>query len=260
MKGASRGSHAPDQILPVRASIGIITPSASIVVERTTIDLIRALPNVIAHFSRTPVKGTTDPYPDGYDIDAMLSAAHLIADAKPDAILWAGSKGAKIGIEHDRLLCQRIREETGVDATTPTLALEEIIRLRGIRTVGLITPYASNYQARLIDGLKAMGLSCVAEAHSGISNNLAYASVDSVQINRMARSVAAAEPEAILAWCTNFAAGPLAGKIERKLGVSFYDATALGLWRALSLVGIDLTRAAPQWGSLFQRVPPIERR
>jgi maleate isomerase len=259
MKRASaRRGAPPGRDLPPRgAAIGVITPSASIVVERVTIDLMRDFPGASAHFSRTPVRGAVDPYPDSYDFAAMLAAARLIADVEPDVILWAGSKGAKIGVEHDRLLCRRIKEETGVEATTPTLALEELIHARAIKTVGLITPYTPDYQAQLVDGLAAMGVSCLAEAHAGIADNLTYAEVDAGEIRGMARSVAAARPDAILAWCTNFAAGMLAGEIEQELGAPLYDATTLGLWHVLSAFGLDLSRAAPRWGSLFLDARPL---
>jgi maleate isomerase len=262
MKRASaRGGPSARRDLPARgAAIGVITPSASIVVERVTIDLMRDFPGASVHFSRTPVRGAADPYPDSYDFAAMLAAARLIADVEPDVILWAGSKGAKIGVENDRLLCRRIKEETGVEATTPTLALEQLIFARAIKTVGLVTPYTPDYQAQLVRGLGAMGVSCLAEAHAGIADNLAYAEVDADEIRGMAHSVAAPRPDAILAWCTNFAAGRLAGEIEQELGAPFYDATTLGLWRALSMLGLDPSRAAPHWGSLFLDARPLVER
>ena len=218
-----------------RAAIGVITPSANVVVERSAIRLLRAFPRVSAHFSRVRVKGRADLSEDQYDLDAMASAAALLADAGPGVLLWAGSKGVQCGLERELALCERIRVETGVPTTTPTLALEALIRDRGIGAIGLISPYSRPYQAQLIDGFKRMGLACVAEAHAGIEDNLAYASVGAARIRAMARQVARARPDAILAWCTNFPAGSLAGAIEREVGVPFLTrprSVSAGRWRA----------------------------
>jgi len=235
-----------------RGAIGILTPSANIVVEYTTIRLLRAFSGIGAHFSRIPVKGPVDPTEAGYDVHTMLSAAALLADAKPGALLWAGSKGVQFGIDKERRLCEHIQSETGVAATTPTLALEKLIRERGIAEIGLISPYSSAYQTQVVEGFERMGIACVAEAHAGVADNLAYASVTDATIKDMARRVAAARPDAIVAWCTNFAAGPLAGAIEREVGVPFYDATTLGLSQALTILGVDLARAPALWGAVFR--------
>jgi maleate isomerase len=241
-----------------RASIGVITPSANVVVERTTIRLLRAFPKVDANFSRVRVKGRAELREDGYDLDAMLGAARLLADAAPGVLLWAGSKGVQLGLERDRDLCERIERETGIVATTPTLALERLVRDRGIGAIGLISPYSRAYQTRLVEGFERMGLACVAEAHAGLDDNLAFASVGEGVIRTMARQVARARPDAILAWCTNFPAGPLAGAIERELGIPFYDATSLGLWRALTILGVEPRRAPALWGAIFQRPAIVE--
>jgi maleate cis-trans isomerase len=89
----------PDMPALPQRSIGVITPSANVVVEWTSINLMRAFPQVGLNFSRTPVSGTVDPHPHGYDLNAMVDAAKLLAHARPQAIVWAGSKGVLIGVK-----------------------------------------------------------------------------------------------------------------------------------------------------------------
>src|SRR5581483_2646509 len=74
-------------------TIGTITPSANIVVERVTQAILQDFPEVSAHYSRTPVHGSSDHYKDAYDLDGMLGAARLLAHARLDVICWNGSKG-----------------------------------------------------------------------------------------------------------------------------------------------------------------------
>jgi maleate isomerase len=58
--------------------LGTVTPSGNTVVERATLALLRDFPSVSPHFSRSPVFGATDPYPDAYDWTNMLRAAELL--------------------------------------------------------------------------------------------------------------------------------------------------------------------------------------
>ena len=91
-------------------ALGVITPSGNLVVERITTRLLQAFPTVSAHFARIGVVGDRDPFPDGYDLEGMLTAARLLSHAKPDVILWNGSKGGSIGIGHDADLKARIED------------------------------------------------------------------------------------------------------------------------------------------------------
>jgi maleate isomerase len=91
----------------------------------------------------------------------------------------------------------------------------------------------------------------VAEAHAGIGDNLAYAGVPSGKIAEMARAVAKGRPQAVVCLCTNFPAAVMAAPLEAELGLPVYDSTALGVWHALRLCGVDTRPAAPQWGSVF---------
>jgi maleate isomerase len=234
-----------------RLFIGTITPSGNTVVERVTLGIVRDLPEVSAHFSRTPVFGNSDPSPDRYAPEGFLAAARLLAHAAPSVLVWNGSKGAGIGFDHDRALVDAIRGETGIAATTSILGMDQLLRARGITRVAIVTPYSDEGQRKTIDCLRREGLECVAEAHAGLADNLSYASVPLERIAAMVRGVAAVEPQAVLCLCTNFPAAVVAAPLEAELGLPIYDTTALGAWHALRLAGVDTSPAAAQWGSLF---------
>jgi maleate isomerase len=231
--------------------IGTITPSGNTVVERITLGIVRDLPDVSAHFSRTPVFGSSDPSPDRYAAEGFLAAARLLAHAAPNVLVWNGSKGAGIGFDHDRALVDAIRSETGIAATTSILGMEQLLRARSITRVAVVTPYSDEGQRKTIDCLACEGYECVAEAHAGLADNLSYASVPLETIASMVRQVAAAKPQAVLCLCTNFPAAVVVAPLEAELGLPIYDTTALGAWHALRLAGVDTAPAAARWGSLF---------
>lgn len=232
-------------------ALGVITPSGNVVVERVTAALLAAVPTVSAHSARIGVRGAVDPFPDSYDMEGMLAAARLLADARPDVILWNGSKGGAIGIDHDRALVAAITGATGIAATTSTLALEAVLRATGVARLGLVTPYAGGYQQRLIARFAAWGLATVAESHLGLTDNLSYASAPLPAIAAQIDTVAASKPDAIITWCTNYAAALVVAEAERCHDIPIYDATTLPLWAALRMVGHDTARLAPRWGRLF---------
>ena len=115
-----------------RKTIGPITPSGNIVVERMTTAILADFPVVSGHFSRIEVVGSTDAYKDDYDWDGMMRAAELLSHAGPDVICWNGSKGGSIGLDADRRLCERITGATGRPATTSSLALLEAFASTGV--------------------------------------------------------------------------------------------------------------------------------
>jgi maleate isomerase len=234
-----------------RIFIGTITPSGNTVVERITLGIVRDLPEVSAHFSRTPVFGSSDPSPDRYAPEGLLAAARLLAHAAPNVLVWNGSKGAGIGFDHDRALVDAIRNETGIAATTSILGMESLLRARGITRVAVVTPYSDEGQRKTIECLGREGVECVAEAHAGLTDNLSYASVPFETIASMVRQVAAAKPQTVLCLCTNFPAAVVVAPLEAELGLPIYDTTALGAWHALRLAGVDTAPAAARWGSLF---------
>ena len=234
-----------------RVFIGTITPSSNIVVEKVTYAILRKFPTVSAHFSRTPVVGDKDPFPDNYDLDSILFASRLLAHAQLDVICWNGSKGINIGFEKDHHLCKRISVETGVKATTSVLALQEVLQHRNIKRIALVSPYISEYQKKTIASLEREGYQCVAEAHCGLTDNYSYSQVPAHDIARMFRQVARSQPEAIISVCTNFPAAPVAPVLEHELNLPIFDTTSLGVWHALKLAGVATT-PGQAWGILFE--------
>ena len=215
-----------------------------------TLAVLADFPEVSPHFSRVAVHGERDPFPDGYDLDGMLGTARLLAHARPDVIVWNGSKGGSIDFPVDHDLVRRITAETGVRATTPTLALDEVLRSTAVKRYGLVSPHVAAYQRKTIASFERAGYACAAEAHSGLADNLSFAAVSPETIAGMVREVARSRPEAIVTWCTNFLAAPVVPALEAELGIPIYDSTLLPIWHALKLCGVA-PRRGHRWGRLF---------
>jgi maleate isomerase len=241
----------PETLMPQAPRLlATILPSANTVVERTTQALLRGLPGVVPIFTRVAKRGAVDPFPDSYDWEALLGAADLLADAKPEVLIWSASKGAVIGLEHDRELVRRVREATGLPCETSGLALLRALAALKARRVALIGPHTRDYNLRAAWGLAAEGVEMVAEASLGLTDNLSFASIGYESVSGLLRQVARPGVEAIIMWNTNCAAAPLAAAMEAETGIPVLDATALGVWGGLGLAGIA-PRPGPEWGRLF---------
>lgn len=236
---------------PRTVGLGMITPSANTVVERVTIGVLAAFPDVAAHFTRIPVSGSSDDYPADYDWPTMLAAARLLTDAKPAALCWNGSRGGSFGFDVDRRLCDRIAGACGLPCTTATLAIEAALRRAGARRIGLVTPYRPQYIAKLVAGFGAAGFEVVAEAHAGLDDNLSYASLADDAVAGMVRAVARHAADAIVTFCTNLPAAHLTAAFEAETGRPVFDSTSAAVWDALRLAGQD-TAPGHAWGSLFE--------
>ncbi len=239
-----------------RTRIGMITPSLNTVLEPVTYAMLAGLPDVTAHFSRLSVSSialdeeATAQFAD----EPMLAAARLLADARVHAICWNGTAGSWLGPDFDRRLCEAIARETGIPATSATLALAELFRSRGVRRFALVTPFEDALQEAIIDTYRREGFECVAERHLDSDDTFGYAAVPPADTEEMIRAVADARPEAIAAVCTNMMGAPHAQAMEAEAGRPVYDSVAAALWGTLALAGVDPGRVEG-WGELFSVTP-----
>jgi maleate isomerase len=241
-----------DMYLGHQKFVGFITPSGNTIVERVTLGILRHFPEVSPHFSRTPVFGALDPFPDDYDWDSMLEAARLLRHADLSVITWNGSKGANIGLDKDRVLVDRITEMTGVASTTSLLAVEQVFREDAVKSYALVSPYREAYAKRIEANIEAAGFNCISNQHAGLSDNLSYASIPLDTVAEMMRSAAKSRPQAILSCCTNFPGAIIIAEMEEELGIPIYDTASIAVWKTLSLASVDTKPGLP-WGSVFSR-------
>ncbi|GAB2882741.1 aspartate/glutamate racemase family protein [Uliginosibacterium flavum] len=238
-----------------RTLLGILTPSSNTSLEPLTSALCATAPGVSAHFARFPVTEISlKPLALGqFDDEKILAAARLLADAKVQCIGWSGTSSGWLGLEADRILCRRIEDATGIPATTSTLALKEIMEKTARTTLGLVTPYLDDVQAKILSNFASERMQCIAERHLGICVNFDFSEVSEAQLSEMVATVAAAKPDAITTFCTNLKAAHLAEAWEAAYGIAIYDTVSTVVWKMLRMQGYDTTQIKG-WGSLFTEV------
>ena len=235
---------------PIR--LGVLTPSSNTALEPLTSAIVSTLADTSAHFARFRVTeiALSDAALGQFDDEHILAAADLLADARVDVIGWSGTAAGWLGFDADRRLVDRIRARTDIPATTAVLALIELLALRGITRLGLVTPYTADVQQRIIDNFRAVGIEVVSERHLGIRVNHDFAMVEPAAIQALMREVAGARPQAITTFCTNLRAAALAEPMEAELGIPLLDTVSTTLWGQLRAVGADPS-LVKGWGQLF---------
>jgi maleate isomerase len=236
--------------------IGMLTPSSNSVLEPVTSRMLAAFGNrMTAHFGRFRVTEISmgQASQNQFDSAPILAAADLLADAKVDVIAWNGTSASWLGFERDEALCGQITDATGIPATSTILALNEAIRLLGVRRLALVTPYLSEIQDRIIANYAANGIEIVADRRLEDRGNFSFASYTAEHVARLMRDTAAARPEAIAVVCTNFRGTDFIEDIERETGVLVLDSIAVTLWGTLRACGVSPARIEG-WGRLFREV------
>jgi maleate isomerase len=232
--------------------MGVLTPSSNTALEPLTSAIVAGVPGCSAHFSRFRVTeiSLSEQALGQFDDSKILAAAELLADARVDAIGWSGTAAGWRGFDTDRQLCQRIQAHTGIPATTAVLALNELLQLRGITRLALVTPYTGDVQQRIVDQYAGAGIEVVAERHLGISVNHDFALVEPERLAALLREVAAAAPQAVVTYCTNLRAAALAEALEADTDVALLDTVSTTVWGLLRLLGQDPAQVRG-WGRLY---------
>ncbi|MEM9147197.1 MAG: aspartate/glutamate racemase family protein [Pseudomonadota bacterium] len=238
-----------------RILIGMLTPSSNTVLEPVTASILSGLPGVSAHFGRFRVTeiSLSDTALGQFDMEPMLAAAELLADAHVGSICWNGTSAGWLGFERDRELCAAIEARTGVRACSSVLALNEIFEATGVKRFGLVTPYIDDVQSKIMANYNASGFDCVAERHMRTSENFAFSRFTTDEIANLCREVAQAKPDAIAVFCTNMRGAEVATTIEAETGIPVYDTVATAVWAGLRQTGVS-PNGVTGWGRLFAEV------
>jgi maleate isomerase len=237
--------------------IGMITPSSNTVVEPVTIAMTAALyPRVTTHYTRIEVTTISLERESlrQFERGTMLRAAALLADAGMDVIAWNGTSGAWRGLDDDRALCAAIAAETGVPATTSTLAQIAAFEAFGVRRYALAVPYLASVRAAIEATYAAAGYECAGAAQLGISTNTAFAEVAPEAIRALLAEADRPAAEAVAVICTNFPAAWLVEELEAALGKPVFDSTAITVWQALRMAGV--AEPIDGWGRLLRLASP----
>ena len=230
----------------------MLTPSSNTVLEPVTQAMLSGTPSITAHFSRFKV---TEIALDAgalaqFDDTPILRAAELLAHAKVDVISWNGTSASWLGFDRDLRLIERIRQATGITASTCILSLLEILERLEAKTQSLVTPYTADVQDGIIASFAGRGIACPGEQHLGIRDNFTFGTVEEADILGMIRACLADRPDAVTILCTNMNGARAAASLDDQPGPMILDSVAVTLWGCLKAIGVRPDYIVG-WGRIF---------
>lgn len=214
-------------------AIGVILPSSNRVVERVTQTMLADYPGIDACFSRVPYEGHP---PDGYTLAHFRQAADMLAQARPEVILWNATRGALLGFEPDRQLCRMIENQTGIPTTTTALATSRFLNQHRLRRIGLLAQGDEHEGKRLVQTFGGEGIDIIAGRNLCITDNFEASMVSNETLEGLVAELARNPLDAVLIWSTNLSGDRLAADLSKTLGIQVLDSTTLGTQEAISYV------------------------
>ena len=226
--------------------LGVILPSGNVIAEPQ----IRAmLPRgVAAYVTRLALRGTTEP-----ELLAMVEriedAAGLLADARPDAIVFHCTAVTTFSPTAGAAIRARIEAATGIPGLVTSDALVAAFAKLGLRRVVLLTPYTTATHQREIGFLRALGIDVVSNATLGLENNEEMARVPSAELFDWAVSQRNDQADGYFLSCTAIRTAELIEPLERTLERPVITSNQAMVWHALQMhLAIA---AAPGFGRLM---------
>jgi maleate isomerase len=236
-----------------RIFLGMLTPSSNTTLEPVTARMLEDLPEVTAHFGRFRVTeiSLAEQALGQFQLEPMLAASELLADARCHSICWNGTSAGWLGFERDRELCRAIEARTGIRACSSVLAIDEIFHATGVKRFGMVSPYTDDIVDAIRCNFGREGFELTAERHCGIKVNFDFSEIEPQTIAAMIRDVARERLQAIIVLCTNMDGASLTEELEREIGIPVYDTIACAVWASLRNVGVRPDRVKG-WGRLFR--------
>jgi maleate isomerase len=235
---AARLSEGTGVVVRQPKRLGILAPSSNTVLEPETVKLLPIDGSVTSHVSRLRVVQISDDVSSlqQFEIEPVLIAAELLADAAVDLILWNGTAASWLGFDRDRQWVAAIEARTGIRTTTAIIAINEALQQLGARRIGLVTPYVEALEKRIIANYSGIGIDVTAAVRSDLTTNTDYAAITPDEIAEMVREVACSPVDAILILCTNLAGSSVAPALSRELGVPVLDSVRVAIEHSLAVL------------------------
>lgn len=232
---AAQAARLPDY--GGRLRVGLIVPSQNVVAEA---DLHAALPPGVSLLTtRLALRGGSAGELRAMG-DAAIDAALLLADARPDLIVFHCTAASTVDLEAGDRIAAAIEARTGIGAFCTSQALVAALRALRVGRLVMLTPYSkavTDAETRFLehhgfDVLEALGLDLTALGRP-------MAQVPQREwVDRLA-AMRRADAQAYFLSCTNIQAMPVLDSLEAALGAPVLGSNQVTLWHLLRRGGLS---------------------
>jgi maleate cis-trans isomerase len=200
---------------------------------------------------------------DAHRVDALLDlgraerlaeGAAQLADAKPDAVMWACTSGSFVfGPEGARDQASGVAAAAGVPASSTSIAFVDALRHLGVKRVAVAASYPEDVARHFVDFLTAGGVEVLTMGSHGIVTAAEVGTLESDQVIAMVTAADHPDAQAVLVPDTAMHTLSVIDRLEAAVGKPVLTANQVTVWKGLQLLGP--VPALPGLGSLFGSRP-----
>jgi maleate isomerase len=228
------------------AKIGIIIPSGNITAEPQLQALLP--PGVSIHTTRLKLIGSSSEQLLQM-VENVEDAALLLADVRPDLIVFHCTAVSTWNPEMDTTICRRIEHVTGIQAITTASSLVQALRTLDVQRTVLITPYKDDINRREVAFLQHHGIHTSKVIGLGIDHPGDMHAVDPSEWQRLVLENQASDAHAYFISCTAVRSLEVIQTLEDSIGLPVITSNQVMLWHALR--SVQITVPIPGFGKLL---------
>lgn len=229
------------------ARIGVLIPSGNITAEPQLHTMLP--PGVSIHTTRLKLTGSS-PRQLLSMIENVEEAALLLADLRPDLIVFHCTAVSTWSPEMDADICQRIENVTGIKAITTASALINAFRRLHVQRTVLVTPYTDTINQREVAFLEHYGIHTSKVVGLGIDHPVDMHAVEPSVWERLVLENQCSDAQAYFVSCTAVRSLEVIQSLEDSIGLPVLTSNQVMLWNALRSVRVTLP--IPGYGKLLR--------
>ena len=202
-----------------RFRVGLMVPSSNTVMEP---DFHRQLDDTcIISTDRMYLVDVTAEAEEAMIAEELPRSARALESTDPQLLVFGcTSAGSLGGLQHDREIARRVRQQTGVDTVTVLGSVLQQLALRSPSRVAVFTPYNEDLNGRVARSIAEAGYEIVKTAGMGIVANREIGNVSPASIvTFVTAQMAGVKADAVFLSCTNWQAVDAMTAVEERLGV-----------------------------------------
>jgi maleate isomerase len=223
-----------------RARLGFLLPPGNPTVEPEVVAM--APSGVSAHFHRLLARGSPGAHAGQMERNRMMldnidASVEMLALVKPDVMVLAHTATSYgLGRDGEAQLVARLQQSTGIPFATAFGSIVRALERLGVTRLALGTPYSAETTLQGKAHLEAHGF-CVVHCDNLKDVTNIYDET-AERAYRLARSVDAADAEAVLLSGTGMPTIAVLAALEADLGKPVLSSNAAMMWHAMRVAGV----------------------
>ncbi|EID73110.1 MULTISPECIES: maleate cis-trans isomerase family protein [Rhodococcus] len=184
--------------------------------------------------------------------EKLAGGAALLAEEKPDAVVWACTSGSFVyGPDGAKQQAETLAAATGVPTSSTSFAFVHALHALGITRVAVAASYPEDVAKLFVEFLAAAGIEVLSMSSAGIDTAAEVGLLSPESVVQLAVENDHPDAEALLIPDTAMRTLGALSTLEQRLGKPVLTANQVTIWEGLRLAGH--TAVNPSLGTLFEK-------